>query len=74
MKEIDFIPIWMPMTEDEIIKYPYIMEVYEYGKPSGGCRTKNKDDLKAMYQKWKDTYGIFNLKYIFKKNEKIIDI
>ena len=68
-KQIDFI------TLDEIDPaYPYSMEAYEYEKPSGGCRTRNKNDLQAMYQLWKEVYGTINLKYIFKKNDEKINL
>ena len=66
-KEIDFITL-----EENNPEYSFSMEAYEYGKPSGGCRTRNKNDLKAMYQLWKETYGTLNLKYIFKKNEEVL--
>lgn len=66
-KEIDFITL-----EENNPEYPFSMEAYEYNKPSGGCRTRNKNDLKAMYQLWKETYGTLNLKYIFKKNEEVL--
>ena len=69
-KEIDF------LTFDESPEvnsnYPYSLEAWEYEKPSGGCRCKNKEDLRAMYTLWKEIYGCYNLKYIFKKlNEQI---
>lgn len=66
-KEIDFITL-----EETDPAYPFSMEVREYEKPSGGCRTKNKGDLLSMYQLWKETYGTLNLKYTFKKNEEEI--
>ena len=68
-KAIDFIYL-----EDNNPNYPFSMEAYEYGKPSGGCRTKTKEDLRAMYELWKETYGMINLRYIFKKNEEEIKI
>ena len=69
MKTIDFITL-----EETDPAYPYSMEAYEYEKPSGGCRTRNKNDLQAMYQLWKETYGTINLKYIFKKNDEKINL
>ena len=68
-KTIDFIFL----SENEP-GYDYTMEVFDEGKPTGGCRTKNKDDLKAMYNLWKETYGTMFLKYIFKKGDKVITL
>lgn len=72
MKDIDFIPL--NYDEQDILEYPYSLEAYDYGKPCGGCRVRNKNDLKEMYVRWKESYGIFNLKYIFKKGDKIIEL
>ena len=68
-KTIDFITI-----EEGDPSYPFSLEAWEYDKPSGGCRTKTKEDLRAMYELWKETYGTINLRYIFKKNEEEIRI
>lgn len=68
-KIIDFITL-----EENDPAYPYSMEAYEYEKPSGGCRTRNKEDLKAMYQLWKEIYGTINLKYYFKKGDRGIEL
>ena len=72
MKDIDFITLDDHLQD--ISEYPYSLEAYDYGKPCGGCRVRNKDDLKEMYVRWKESYGIFNLKYIFKKGDKIIEL
>jgi hypothetical protein len=71
-KEIDFIRL--DDESKDISEYPYALEAYDAGKPTGGCRVKTKDDLKAMYQLWKETYGMFDFKYYFTKNGKPIDI
>ena len=69
--KIDFLTF--EESPEENPEYPYTLEAYDYGnKPSGGCRCKSKDDLRTMYQLWKETYGVYNLKYYFKKNDKEI--
>ena len=73
-KQIDYIPLWLASSDQDILAYPYSLEAYDHGKPSGGCRTKNKEDLRSMYQIWKETYGTIELKYIFKKGEKVIEL
>jgi len=72
MKDIDFITL--DDHSQDISEYPYSLEAYDYNKSCGGCRVRNKDDLKEMYVRWKESYGIFNLKYIFKKGDKIIEL
>lgn len=70
-KEIDFLTL--EESPESNPDYPFTLEAYDYGdKPSGGCRCKTKDDLKLMYQLWKEVYGIYNLKYVFKKLDKEI--
>jgi len=78
MKDIDFITL--DYDNQDILEgpysmeYPYSLEAYDGNKPCGGCRVKNKDDLKEMYVRWKESYGMFNLKYIFKKGDKVITL
>ena len=73
MKDIDFITLDCD-NQDILEEYPYSLEAYDYNKPCGGCRVRNKNDLKEMYVRWKESYGIFNLKYIFKKGDKVIEL
>ena len=72
MKSIDFLTL--EESPEGNPEYPYSLEAWEYDRPSGGCRCKSKDDLKAMYQLWKETYGTINLKYYFKKGEQVIQL
>lgn len=63
-KEIDFLTLEESPEVNQ--NYPYSLEAWEYEKPSGGCRCKSKEDLRTMYTLWKEVYGTFNLKYMFK--------
>lgn len=69
-KEIDFITL----DKDNPV-YMYSLEaIDDRNRECGGCRTRNKEDLRLMYQIWKETYGAFNLKYIFKKGGSVISL
>lgn len=69
-KRIDFI-----MLSETNPEYIYSLETYDDRNHScGGCRTKNKEDLKAMNNLWKELYGLLNLRYIYKKNDTVINL
>ena len=72
-KEIDYITL--DETPQDILSYQYSLEAYDdRNRDCSGCRTRNKEDLKSMYQLWKELYGTLNLKYTFKKGEKVIEL
>ena len=56
--------------------YNYSLEAFDDRNNScGGCRTKSKDDLRKMYNLWKERYpSTMNLRYVFKKDDKQIAI
>lgn len=69
-RQIDFI-----MLSENSPEYVYSLEAYDdRNRPCGGCRTKNKDDLRAMNNLWKETYSLSNLRYVYKKNDTVINL
>lgn len=69
-KQIDFI-----MLSETNPEYTYSLEAYDdLNRSCGGCRTKSKEDLKAMNNLWKELYGLLNLRYIYKKNDTVINL
>ena len=69
-KRIDFI-----MLSETNPEYIYSLEAYDdLDRSCGGCRTKSKEDLKVMSNLWKELYGLLNLKYIYKKNNVVINL
>ena len=68
-QEIDWVNLEVVSPE-----YPYSLEAFDDGKACGGCRTKTKEALREMYRLWQERYPGLLLKYIFKKNERLIDL
>ena len=71
-REIDFV-----FLSDNNPEYIYSLEVYDDRNQScGGCRTRTKDDLRAMNNLWKERYPttMMGLRYIYKKEDKLITL
>jgi len=68
MKDIDFVAL--DYDGQDILEYPYSLEAYDYNKPCGGCRVRNKNDLKNICNLIKKLNGIiiFHLILLQKKN------